>query len=56
MDWPQISQVLSIKPVTDERQQREWIKKNTKHKKKNKKENIQQENKKSSSGSIDIYV
>jgi len=25
MDWPEISEVLAIKPVTDERKQREWM-------------------------------
>ncbi|NPA51552.1 MAG: hypothetical protein GXO22_01515 [Aquificae bacterium] len=53
MNWFQVTQVLSIKPVTDERHQREWIKrKKTKSKKKPQPKDIQ----KDASHKIDIYI
>ncbi len=59
MDWPEISEVLAIKPITDERKQREWVlSKRKKGKKLEKKpeKSTQTDEKKEGKGKIDIYV
>ncbi len=59
MDWPEISEVLAIKPITDERKQREWVlSKRKKGKKLEKKpeQSTHTDEKEEGKGKIDIYV
>jgi len=59
MDWPEISEVLAIKPVTDERKQREWMlnkRKKVKKLEKKPEKYTETHEKKEGKGKIDIYV
>ncbi|WP_457624023.1 hypothetical protein [Persephonella sp.] len=54
MDWPQIDNVLGIKPITDEKAQRRlW---HIYRKRKEKKEKKEEETRKEKGGRIDIYA
>jgi hypothetical protein len=58
MDEINVSEVLKIKPVDDQRKEREWIReKYMRRKKKEQKEELEQKKKNSKSeGIIDIYA
>ncbi len=55
MDWPQISNVLSIRPITDEKPFKDFIK-NKKQKPKTKKEKEEKPVQEETKGKINIYV
>lgn len=60
MDWPNIPEVVAIRPIQDERKQREWLLKKYKSQKKTKKneekEKEQPENTSKKNHKIDIYI